>query len=586
MPKFLFVLFALPLYCFSQQNFEPIPADVKTAYQFNLQKNFFASEADYYRQLKYLTNSLTSINTALNGKTLTPESWVQLIRQYAGAEANYRVIDLYLFLRFAQNMDDSKADAESDSIRAIIRKTRTLIKQKIAGLPVQTVQKIIAADSKLAVYINKIKNDKIHLLDDASEKMLAPSAESRSAGFYRQAMNSMNFLKLKTADGEIDVIKQRSAWENSSDSNIRKLGQQYVLDGYATQKDFIGYHYIAFIKALNAYAINKNFDGLLDEKEYEWALSKNTVPSFFTHIIAGAKQKDKIKKEPETGNSQPMRFTITDAVAKIENALGILGPAYKKELHDLLNPLNGRIDLSGNGNRIPMRGTASVYPIFPSVFYALNYEGYLIDLSLLAHEAGHAVQASLMHNNKVPLLYATGPAYFTESFGKFNELLLFDYLSNNEKDTVKRKIYATELHNRIDVLFGSTLEALVEYDLIKGIVNGSINTPADLDSVTQHAGMLVDPEIFAQIPEYRGLWMVLETNYQAPLHNVNDMIAAALAIKYYQLYKAYPQKFVSQYVDLLSQGYNDTPANMLKKLSIDIEAESFIQTVVDFAIKN
>jgi hypothetical protein len=214
----------------------------------------------------------------------------------------------------------------------------------------------------------------------------------------------MTFQKLKTAIGYIDVIKERSSWENNADSNVRRLGGKYILDGFATQKDFIGYNYINFVKGLNAYAINKNFIGLADEKANEWQLSQTTLQSFFTYIIDGAKQKKKVPATTENEAAALRRYSITEASAKIENALGVLGADYKKELIDLLNPANGRIDLYGNGNRIPIRGTASVYPIYPSIFYALNYEGYLIDLSLLAHEAGHAVQASLMYNNKVPML--------------------------------------------------------------------------------------------------------------------------------------------------------------------------------------
>ncbi len=396
----------------------------------------------------------------------------------------------------------------------------------------------------------------------------------------------MTFQKLKTAIGYIDVIKERSSWENNADSNVRRLGGKYILDGFATQKDFIGYNYINFVKGLNAYAINKNFIGLADEKANEWQLSQTTLQSFFTYIIDGAKQKKKVPATTENEAAALRRYSITEASAKIENALGVLGADYKKELIDLLNPANGRIDLYGNGNRIPIRGTASVYPIYPSIFYALNYEGYLIDLSLLAHEAGHAVQASLMYNNKVPMLYAAGPAYFTESFGKFNELLLFDYLARHEGDTIERKIYVKELKNRIDVLFGSTLEAFVEYSLIGGIVNGSIKTPEDLDSITQKSAASISPEIFTELPENKGLWMVLQTNYQAPLHNVNDMIASALAIKYFQLYKVGKENFVTKYVALLKGGYNDTPANLLKKLGIAIEDENFIKSVVDFAVKN
>jgi oligoendopeptidase F len=279
-----------------------------------------------------------------------------------------------------------------------------------------------------------------------------------------------------------------------------------------------------------------------------------------------------------------LRFTIQEATSILKNALSVLGNDYKNELTALLDPANGRIDLHGDSNRIPIRGAASVYPVWPSIFYAYNYEGYLIDLTLLGHEAGHAVQAALMYKNKTPLMYANGPAYFTESFGKFNEMLLFDYLSTSEKNIDKKKVYASQLKERIEVLFGSTEEAYVEYMLISGITNGSIKTTDDLDSLTQQAGAAIFPELYKEEPERKGLWMVLETNFRDPLHNVDDMIAAALAIKYYQLYKINRQTFLPKYLQLLKEGYHDSPANLLKKLSIDIQQDDFINSVVNMAV--
>ncbi len=584
MRYFFFAIILLPVYSIGQ-TFLPIPPKLKSAYQFNLQKNFFVSEADYYKKFSAVTDSLALINTYLDKDQIPMNRWGKVIRQYAKAEADYRVIDLYLFLRFAVNMNDTKADMESDSISKIIRKTRTLIKQKIAGLPADEIVQIIKTNPALTYYVNRIRDEKLHLLSPDAEKLTAPYAYTRSSRFYDEALKKMKFEKLITPAGEIDVIKERSSWENNPDTAVQNLGQKYVLKGYSTQKDFIGFNYIQFIKGLNAFAETKNFTSLIDEKLHQWEFSDTTLQSFYKHIIEGVQLKKELAPLSVNSSSTPLRFTIVDATSKLEKALAVLGTDYRKELSDLLNPANGRIDLAGEGNRIPIRGTASVYPIYPSIFYALNYEGYLIDLSLLAHEAGHAVQASLMYKNDVPLIYAAGPAYFTESFGKFNELLLFDYLSINEKDISKKKIFTLELNNRIDVLFGSTLEAYVEYSLIKGISDGSIKTPDDLDSVTQKSGTSISPDLFKSLPEYKGLWMLLETNYQAPLHNVNDMIASALAIRYYQLFKADKKKFVKNYIALLKQGYTDSPANLLKKLEINIQDVNFIKAVVDYAVK-
>ena len=201
---------------------------------------------------------------------------------------------------------------------------------------------------------------------------------------------------------------------------------------------------------------------------------------------------------------------------------------------------------------------------------------------IAAHEAGHAVQASLMTKNKIPLMYANGPGYFTESFGKFNELLLFDYLSDHETDSLKKLIYYSELKERLNVLYGSTEEAFVEYSLIKDIASEKIKNPDDLDSVTYLAGSSLNPLIYKEEPERKGLWMLLETNFREPMHNINDMIALALAIKYFELYKNNKSEFIPGYLKLLKEGYHDNPANLLKKVNINIQSTEFIESVINF----
>lgn len=576
-----FILTVCYLSCFSQ-NFQPIPEKLKTLYQFNFQKNFFKTERDYESAFSNLTTELGSIENTLKKKQLSAAQWVNTISKYGAAESGYRVIDLYLFLRYVVNTKDEKADRDGDSLRNIIRHTRTLIKQYIYSLPESMVQSVIKTSPSLSYFIQSIRRDRIHLLNSEKEKILQPFRYLTNASFYNKAVSEIVFEKVKTEDGEIDVRKQMSSWENNADQRIRNEGRTNLFKGYASKREVIGYKYIEFIKGLNVFAKAKNFSGIIDEKFFSYRLPESSVENIFSKIIEASNQRAVEKNAAEQMQSTPLRYTIPDASKTIINALREFGPEYSKEISDLLNPHEGRIDIGGGENRFPIRGTASVYPIYPSVFYALNYEGYLMDMIMLAHESGHAVQASLMTENKVSLLYSTGPGYFTESFGKFNEVLLFDYLSTHETDTVKRAFYKFKLKERLEVLFGSAEEAFIEYSLIKGITSGKINSPDDLDSLTKLSGTSISPLVYKTEPERKGLWLLLETNYHDPLHNLNDMIGAALAIAYYKMYKENKSQFVPAYIKLLKEGYYDTPGNLLKKINIDIQNTKFIEDVLSF----
>lgn len=279
-----------------------------------------------------------------------------------------------------------------------------------------------------------------------------------------------------------------------------------------------------------------------------------------------------------------LRFNISVASEVLMRSFRQLGDNYLRQARSLLDPGNGRMDIAGGNNRLNMQGVASVYPIGVSIFYAGNFEGYYIDLMLLAHEAGHAIQASLMYDNKVSILNSAGPGYFTESFGKFNELLVAYKLYEEAKSQDLKKMYFAKYLERLLVLFGSAEEAAIEYGLINGITKNVITNPASLDSVTTAIGSSYRD--YKSLPEQAGFWMLLESNFRAPLHNVNDMLASLLSIYYFKEFLANKNLFAEKYERFLRNGYSDSPANLLKQfMNIDIYATDFCPAALDFIEK-
>lgn len=264
------------------------------------------------------------------------------------------------------------------------------------------------------------------------------------------------------------------------------------------------------------------------------------------------------------------------AASLITTAAEEVAPAYAAEFAALLDPVNGRTDLAGAGQRIPIQGTASVYPIGVSAIYMQQYQGDLLDLVILAHEAGHAVQAQLMFRAGVPMTYAAGPGYFTESFGRFQELLTLDRLYRSTTDPDRRAWLRDALAARLLSVFNSAEEAAVELAIHDAVRAGTAKRADDLDRVTAAASAVFTMRI-AEKPEMRGLWMLSEGYYQAPFQELNDAFASLLAVRYYQLYRSNPTKFGPGYMALLSGGYSDDPRTLLRRnLAIDMAAADFV----------
>jgi oligoendopeptidase F len=558
------------------QEFNPIPEYVKNGYRFNFQRNFYKDSTLLKADLKDLGEKIATAKIRIVQMGDHPDALSVSLEAYDDIERQYRKLDLYFFLRYAIDMGNERAMVISDSIRGEMGVLRTLVKDKVNALP-QSITDAFIDDGPFGFYVWQIRSEAPHLLTESQLQTSSFFDYVKDNSFYDRALQHMTFYKVQTAKGEIDLVYEMSRWQNHPDPLIRREAEQKYFAGYATQREALGCGYIDYIKGLNAFSKLKGFEDLLDEKSFYSQLPNTVIENFFDAIL---KSRTALVGEDNFIPRSNIRVNIVQATETITRSLAILGSEYRSELEALLDPRNGRIDIVGGQGRIPIRGTASAYPVSPSIFYALNYEGYLIDLTLLAHEAGHAVQASMMHKYQVPMVYARGPAYFTESFGNFNELLIFDHLFRTETDVKRKKIYHDQLMERLQVLYGSAEEAYIEYYLIKGIIAGDIRYVDDLDTVTWDLGVKINPTLYKNEPFRKGTWMLLDSSFREPGHNVHDMIASALAIQYFAQTRSGNPSFIPAYLAMLKNGYKDTPGNILKTIDIDITDAGFIESVL------
>ncbi len=568
-------LFTLSL--LTAQKFEAIPANVKSTYAFNFKKNFYAGEADLAAAEGRLLMGIDTVIRLLQDDALPVSEWKSVLHTYDRIEREYRKLDLYYFLKYATNTKAGGA-SEEDKIRKKMNEMRQPLKARIAALPEQIFEQLIKREVDFAYFLRKVRTASEYVLSDNEILTTSHFSYLKNSEFYDKALQRMEFEPIYTVMDTIDPFIERSSWESNTDPAVRSEGEEKFFAGHATEKQSLGYGYIHYIRGLNAFAQAKGYRDLLEEKYDAGEIPPGSPENFFTRVL-DSQDRDTIFSDL-MDHTPGLRFDIFKATEIIEKSLKVLGPEYAKELRQLLNPDNGRIDIAGGENRLPLRGAASVYPVFPSIFYAMNYEGYLIDLTLMAHEAGHAVQASMMYINKVRMVNGAGPAYFTESFGNFNELLTYDYLYRNAKNPEEKEIFRKQLNQRLKVIYGSTEEAFIEYYLVKGILDGTISSPEDLDRETHALGMRIHPEYYSKESYRKGLWMLLDTSFREPFHNIHEMMASALSINYYLSYRKNPSEFIPKYLTMLNEGYENSAYQLLLRLGIDLTDEDFAGKVL------
>ncbi|MGA8500953.1 MAG: M3 family metallopeptidase, partial [Candidatus Sulfotelmatobacter sp.] len=206
-----------------------------------------------------------------------------------------------------------------------------------------------------------------------------------------------------------------------------------------------------------------------------------------------------------------------------------------------------------------------------------RYDGTFKDLSVIAHEGGHAVHRQLMTANGVAPSYAEGPHFLFESFAEFNELVLADFMAEHAGAPELQRYYREQWMyiKGIDAFLGAR-DALLEQAIYDGVAVGTVRNADDLDSLT----VKIEDQFSqfpASTPELRADWARMSLMFEDPLYDVNYMYGGLLALKYYQLYSTRREWFVPRYVQLLKNGFNQPPAELLKQfLGIDLSGQALL----------
>jgi oligoendopeptidase F len=103
---------------------------------------------------------------------------------------------------------------------------------------------------------------------------------------------------------------------------------------------------------------------------------------------------------------------------------------------------------------------------------------------------------------------------------------------------------------------------------------GGLNASADFDALAIKVFSRYDPSA-AQNPSTELFWARNRLFFTDPLYDVNYLYAGLLAEKYFVEFQRDPEAFSRQYVALLKNGLNDSPAALEKRfLAIDLNDEA------------
>jgi oligoendopeptidase F len=576
-------------------------------YIFNFERNFFSStgaekaERDrYYKTLDEFENLGGKVGASadhlLRALQLYENVMVEFIRQYT-----------FNYLHYAVNTTDLASKAIYSRMDAEFAQRTAFLRQELIYIDRSVLDRFIEKKPELEAYrfaVESAQRYRPHTLSMGAESTLSSAAVVSNEWeyeLYEILVQRTSFGSVTTQEGELDVLRQRTAISTHPDRAIRADGFKQLYAGYASQRDLYAYTLINLVKRRNRFAKIHQFEDAPSEVYFNSYWSKAEVTNLLKELgqqagvylvyqrlraeharkILGVEDVDLWDVTMSLPGEVSPRFSIEQATNIICEALSAFGADYGRELASLLDPANGRIDILPGDHR-KAGGFSKGFPGVTTVFFSHGFEGYYNDMRVLMHESTHAIHRQLMNNHAVRSMYAEGPHYLFESFAILNELLLADYLYQHETNRLKRQYYLEQfLDGKGMALFFIAQDASLEQSIYEEVENGSIESADDLDSLTKR--ILSRFDIWTnRHAELNMRWITNRLFYEDPLYDINYVYGALLALKYYELFTQSPASFVKNYISLLGNGFDATPEFLLSKfLKIDIHDPGLVADAVN-----
>jgi len=470
------------------------------------------------------------------------------------------------------------------------------IEPEILRFPKGTIEKFLAAESRLKVYefyLKDIERRAAHTLSEAEEKLLAdagPLAGSPSNTYGIIANADLPYPTVTLSDGKSVKIDQ--AAYNNLRALPNRADREKVMSAFFNALAGFGR---TFGTTMNGEVQKVAF--LSKTRKYpsalEWSLDAANIPtSVYARLVDGVNRNLpvfhrylKLRKRMMGVDelhyydiyaplvpSVALTYTPEEAQKHVLAAVAPLGADYQAVLQRAYD--ERWIDFFPNeGKRSGAYSQGGAYDVHP--YMLLNYNGKYDDVSTLAHELGHTMQ-SYFSNKTQPYATASYPTFVAEVASTFNEALLVDYMLKQVKDTPTRlSLLGNYLEGIKATVFRQTQFAEFELRMHemgeKGLpITGDALAKLYLDITKKYYGhdqklLIVDDYIaneWSFIPHFYRDFYVFQyaTSFTA---------AEALSAKVL----SGDQDAIKRYITFLSSGGSKYPVDLLKDAGVDMTTD-------------
>ncbi len=210
-------------------------------------------------------------------------------------------------------------------------------------------------------------------------------------------------------------------------------------------------------------------------------------------------------------------------------------------------------------------------------YVLLNYTGKPRDVQTLAHELGHGVHQFLAREQTI--FHHGTPLTTAEMASVFGEMLVFQRLMRNEEDPANRlALLVAKIDDMLATVFRQVamnrFEARIHTDRRK---HGELQPDQFAEHWMETQRAMFDGSVTLS-DHYKYWWSYVPHFLHTPGYVYAYAFGELLVLALYARYEAADGGFADRYLDLLRAGGSDWPHELVGRMGVDLEDESFWET--------
>lgn len=584
-----------------EPSFNPLPGEARSSYKFDLAR-FFADESAWKAEMGKARAAAAQLET-FKGKVLANAKTLFLAMEAKRALQDIQDgLGAYAGFKRAINTNDRTVYEAQEKLDAELAARTSFLKVELKGLTEARLQEFMAEEQGLkqyVYYLNDIARFAPHLLSEEKESVLSelsPDLAGWQTDMFQRIFDRYPFPSIESEGKKQNIHIGFEGLMRSPERKVRERTFRLYYDFFRRHADLLSFALRREMKTLNAVSKLRGFETYYHQSLFGMYMSRPEIDAFYKQLeenlplyhkyqnwrIESLKKDLNVENvgiwdmEITPSNAKTMRLTIDEGCEGLSKALEPLGAEYSTEVKKLLDPKNGKLDVCGGPNR-----DQGAFCIGNFGYFMDNFQGFLNDVSTLAHEAGHVIHYQLVKNRYGSLMFGEGPSFMTESYAMFNEWMFRDYLIGTVKDPAVLAGIRWDMVNEMMYLWEIARRAKFEMVSYDRIATGEITDEKGFNKACSDVGKIYDV-FFAKHPELDYHWMRKHHYWSVPGYYINYVVAHMLALKYYSMYKADPAGFAPKYVAMVANGF-DRPATALLKdfLGISLDDPNLLKGVCE-----